>query len=683
MPFTLAVAAFAFLLLAAFIGACVGGGTKPAGGKDLSQPRTESGAPATKKSWAGKEPAPAIPTGVTWFNVEKPLTLPDLKGKVVLLDFWTLGCINCQHIIPDLKKLESEFGDALVVIGVHSGKYSTEHDDDSIREAILRYGLEHPVLNDPEFEVWKTFGANAWPTLVLIDPAGKLVGGHAGEGVYPLFQPIVASLVEEFAAKGGIDRTPLQLSLNSTATATLLSYPGKVLADDAGGRLFIADSGHNRILISDLAGRLQTAIGSGLEGFADGAANEATFRQPQGLALSPDGKTLYVADTRNHAVRKVDLATNQVTTIAGTGKQLDKLPGATAKAKETAMASPWDLVQSGDTLFVAMAGVHQIWALNVAQGTVTVFAGTSREGINDGDRKTRATLAQPSGITTDGRYLYWVDPESSALRRASLSGEGEVETIVGTGLFDYGNEDGRGKAAKLQHPQGVVFADGNLYVGDTYNHEVRRIDAATFDVTTVAGTGSRGWSDGPGQIAMFDEPGGVGFARGTVYIADTNNHLVRALEIASGKVSTVTLSNLAVASALTPGRAVKLTVEGQVVAPGAANLQVTFNAPAGYHLNSQAPSRLALATSNPAVLDLGETALSWSSDEASVTLPVPTVLNAGTATLTGTASVYYCRTGEEALCFITQVEVTLPVTVDAAATQGELRLTYALPVFSS
>ena len=182
---------------------------------------------------------------------------------------------------------------------------------------------------------------------------------------------------------------------------------------------------------------------------------------------------------------------------------------------------------------------------------------------------------------------------------------------------------------------------------------------------------------------MFDEPGGVGFARGTVYIADTNNHLVRALEIASGKVSTVTLSNLAVASALTPGRAVKLTVEGQVVAPGAANLQVTFNAPAGYRLNSQAPSRLALATSNPAVLDLGETALSWSSDEASVTLPVPTVLNAGTATLTGTASVYYCRTGEEALCFITQVEVTLPVTVDAAATQGELRLTYALPVFSS
>ena len=663
------------------MGACAGGGKPPAGGKQLSQPPTGTGSPAAKKSWAGTKPAPAIPTGVTWFNVEKPLTLAELKGKVVLLDFWTLGCINCQHIIPDLKRLEAEFGDALVVIGVHSGKYSTEHDDESIREAIQRYGLEHPVLNDPEFEVWKTFGASAWPTLVLVDPAGKLAGGHAGEGVYPLFQPIVSSLVEEFGAQGAINRTPIALSLHSTAAATLLSYPGKVLADDAGGRLFIADSGHNRILISDLAGRLQTAIGSGVEGFADGAANEATFRQPQGLALSPDGKTLYVADTRNHAVRKVDLGTNEVTTIAGTGKQLDKLPGAASKAKEVALASPWDLVQSGDALFIAMAGVHQIWALNVVQGTITVFAGTSREGIADGDRRTQATLAQPSGITTDGRYLYWVDPESSSVRRALLSGSGEVETIVGTGLFDYGNEDGRGKSAKLQHAQGVVFASGSLYVGDTYNHEIRRINAATFDVTTVAGTGSRGWSDGPGQIAMFDEPSGVGFARGTIYVADANNHLVRALDIASGKVSTLTLSNLSVASALTPGRALKLTADGQTVAPGAANLRVTFNAPGGYHLNSQAPSRLTLTSSNPAVLELGEKTLSWSSDEATITLPVPAVLKAGTATLTGTASVYYCRSGEEALCFISQVEVSLPVTVDASASQGEVVLTYALPVF--
>ena len=645
----------------------------------MSQPGSGQTSPAPRKSWAGKEAAPAIPTGVTWFNVEQPLTLAELKGKAVLLDFWTLGCINCQHIIPDLKRLEAEFGDALVVIGVHSGKYSTEHEDDSILEAVRRFGLQHPVINDPDFDVWRTYGASAWPTLVLIDPVGNLVGGHAGEGVYPLFQPILASLLEEFDAKSLVDRKPLPVSLDATTTATLLSYPGKVLADEKGGRLFIADSGHNRILVADLNGVLSVAIGSGKEGFADGAAGEASFRQPQGLALSEDGRTLYVADTRNHAVRKVDLVTNEVITVAGTGKQLDRLPGVNAKAKETEMASPWDLVQSATKLYITMAGIHQIWVLDLQLGTIEVFAGTSREGIDDGDRRRQATLAQPSGIATDGRYLYWVDPESSAARRISLTGDGEVETIVGTGLFDYGNEDGRGKKAKLQHPQGIAVAAGIIYVGDTYNHEVRAINAATFEVTTVAGTGSRGWSDGPGQIALFDEPGGLGAARGLVYIADTNNHLVRTLDVASGRVSTLTLSNLLVASGATPGRPMQVVLAAQSVAPGATNIRVTVTSPAGYHLNSQAPSRLALSSSNAAVVELGERAVQWSSDEVEFSLPVPVILSEGTATVSGTASVYYCRTGEEALCFIQQIELTLPVTVTPTSSQGEVQLRYMLP----
>ncbi|MBA4180696.1 MAG: hypothetical protein C0506_08930 [Anaerolinea sp.] len=678
-PPTLVMGLLFLLAFAALLGGCGGGSRKPAGGSELSQPGSGQATPAERKSWAGKEPAPAIPTGVTWFNVDQPLTLAALKGKAVLLDFWTLGCINCQHIIPDLKRLEAEFGDALVVIGVHSGKYSTEHDDESIREAVRRFGLQHPVLNDPDFDVWRTYGATAWPTLVLIDPAGNLVGGHAGEGVYPLFQPILASLVEEFDAKGLVDRSPIPVSLDATTTATLLSYPGKVLADEDGGRLFIADSGHNRILVAGLNGVLSVAIGSGKEGFADGPAAEASFRQPQGLALSEDGRTLYVADTRNHAVRKVDLNTNEVTTIAGTGKQLDRLPGVGAKAKETAMASPWDVVQDVARLYITMAGIHQIWVMDLTTGTVEVFAGTSREGIDDGDRRRQATLAQPSGIATDGRYLYWVDPESSAARRVSLTGDGEVETIVGTGLFDYGNEDGRGKKAKLQHPQGIAAADGIIYIGDTYNHEVRAINAATFEVTTVAGTGSRGWSDGPGQIALFDEPGGLGVARGIVYIADTNNHLVRTFDVASGRVSTLTLSNLLVASGATPGRPLQVTLPAQSVAPGATNLRVTVTSPAGYHLNSQAPSRLALSSSNAAVVELGEKVLQWSSDEIEVTVPVPVLLAEGTATLSGAASVYYCRTGAEALCFIQQIELTLPVTVTPSSAQSEIQLSYLLP----
>ena len=635
---------------------------------------------AAEKSWAGKDPAPAFPDGLQWFNVEKPLKLADLKGKVVLLDFWTLGCINCQHVIPDLKRLEAEFGPALAVVGVHSGKYAAEHDDESIREAIRRYGLEHPVVNDPDFAFWGAYGANAWPTLVLIDPAGKLVGGHSGEGVYPLFQPIVAALVKEFDGRGAVDRALLPLKLDASVVATALSYPGKVLADDAddaGGRLFIADSGHNRVLVSSLAGELRQAIGSGKEGFADGAAAEASFRQPQGLALSGDGRTLFVADTRNHAVRAVDLASGQVTTIAGTGKQLDRLPAAPAAAKDTALASPWDVLNVGDTLFISMAGVHQLWALDLKSNVISVFAGTSREGIQDGERRAMATLAQPSGMSSDGTNLYWVDPESSSVRTVAIAGNGDVRTLVGTGLFDYGDEDGRGKAAKLQHPQGLTFAAGGLFISDTYNHKVKTLALVGGAVRTLAGD-DRGRADGEGTAARFDEPGGLSYAAGKLYVADTNNHAVRLVDVVSGKVTTLTLSNLLVAAG--PGKRTTASLPPVEVAAGVTTLRVTITAPGGYHLNSQAPGALAFTVSDPAVLRVSEPTLRWSSDEATVSFPVPAEAHRGTTVLTASGSIYYCRGGEEALCFIHQVEISLPLTVTSTSTAGEVPFTYQLPV---
>ncbi|MGH2609932.1 MAG: thioredoxin-like domain-containing protein, partial [Tepidiformaceae bacterium] len=534
------------LVMVAALAACSGGGTPERAPEDGGGGGGAPTPPGGRESWAGTQAAPEFPGGQVWFNVERPLTLADLKGKMVLLDFWTQGCINCQHIIPDLKRLEEEFGGALAVIGVHSGKYSTEHEDETVREAIGRYGIEHPVINDPDFVVWRTYGANAWPTLVLIDPAGNLVGGHAGEGVYPLFQPILAALLAEF--EGKIDETPLPLRLDASVASTVLSYPSKVLADERGGRLFIADAGHNRILVSDLDGRLERAIGTGAEGFADGAGEEATFRAPQGLGLSEDGETLYVADTRNHAVRAVELSSGRVTTIAGTGTQLDRMPGNEAKATETALASPWDVLPVGNRLFISMAGVHQIWVMNLESGEIAVFAGTSREGIQDGARQSVATLAQPSGLAADDFFLYWVDPESSSVRRVALAGEteGYVQTLVGTGLFDWGDEDGQGKAAKVQHPQGIAYEAGLLLIADTFNHKLKAIDAANFEVTTAAGTGEREWRDGPREMAAFDEPGGLSIAGTKVYVADTNNHLVRVLDLASGEVTTLTLTNLGV-----------------------------------------------------------------------------------------------------------------------------------------
>lgn len=665
------------LVLAVIASSCFGGGAKKQQDAEFEIVGGDMADSPPRKSWAGTDPAPSIPTGVTWFNVQRPLTLKELQGHIVLLDFWTLGCINCQHIIPDLKRLEEEFGDALVVIGVHSGKYATEHDDESIREAIRRYGLEHPVINDPDFAVWQAFGAQAWPTLVLIDPAGNLVGGHAGEGVYPLFQPILRSLLDEFGAKGQVSATPIPISLEASPSTATLSFPAKVLADATSGRLYIADSGNNRILVATLEGELQKAIGTGQEGFADGAATEAAFRQPQGLALSPDGRTLYVADTRNHAVRTVDTRSFEVRTIAGTGQQLQRLPAEGTPARQAAMASPWDLVVVENTLYITMAGIHQLWAMDLRAGTVSVFAGTSREGIQDGAARTMATLAQPSGITTDGDLLFWVDPESSSLRQVPAGG-GDVVTLVGTGLFDYGNRDGRGQQAQLQHAQGVAYDDGALYIADTYNHRIRVYDLTSREVGTAAGS-ERGWTDGVAGQVKFDEPGGLSVANGRIYIADTNNHLVRVFEPATGRVSTLNLTNLAAAALTAPGRLTKAQLPAVTVAPGASNLRITFSSPSGYHLNALAPSRVELSASNPAVLALGEASLSWSTDDPSVSLPVPVILAEGAATLTAVASVYYCRTGGEALCFIGQFEITLPVTVTPTSSNGEIRLDYELP----
>ncbi len=652
------------------------------GGNDAVEPQATQAAPtpaAPAESYAGTDPAPAFPDGLTWFNVSEPLTFEKLRGKIVMLDFWTQGCINCQHIIPDLNRLEEEFGHSLAVIGVHSGKYSEEQEDEAVAEAIARYGLKHPVVNDPRFTVWRQWGARAWPTIVVIDPRGNVVGGRAGEGVYNVFQPIIASLHAEFTRLGLIDETPLPLALQTIVASTFLSFPSEVLADEAGGRLFIADAGHHRIVVTDLEGVVRGAYGSGEPGLVDGGPAEARFRDPQGLELSPDGRTLWVADTRNHAIRALDLTTGEVTTIAGSGKKAFSLVEGDPPAS-TRLNSPWDLHEHDGTLYIAMAGAHQIWALDLELDLLSVFAGTRWEDIGDGHRLDTATLAQPSGITGDATHLYWVDAESSSLRRVPYEGIGEVETLLGTGLFDWGDRDGPAATAQIQHAQGLALGDGVIYIADTYNHKLRAFTLADGAVATVAGEGTRGWVDAAGAGAAFEEPNSLSLARGRLYLADTGNHVIRVIDPASTEVTTLSLSNLAAAiPRLSDDGILRVRLPTQVVTPGAGTLRITFRSPPDFHLNSAAPSRLTLATNSESVAALGETLLTWKTDEAAITIPVPIELRAGEAEIAGEGVVYYCRTGEEALCQIQQLQLTAPVRVSAGAITGEIAVEYLLP----
>ena len=429
------------------------------------------------QSYAGDSPAPEFPEGLDWLNTSEPLTLSQFRGKLVLLDFWTYGCINCIHILPDLARLEDEFADELVVIGVHSAKFVNESATDNIRQIILRYDIAHPVVNDSDFEVWRAWGANAWPTTVLVDPAGNVVGGHSGEGVYDVVAPVIASLVDEFADRGTLDRTPVAFDLERDGQPNRsLAFPGKVHVAAGDERLFIADTGHHRVVVADrTTGDVLAVYGDGRPGRRDGPGATASFDSPQGIALDPDGVMLYIADTNNHAIRAVDTTTGIVTTILGTGRQGWPPTGGVAPGVD--INSPWDVLVDGTTLYIAMAGFHQIWQMDLATGVAVPVVGNGREGVLNATLD-QAELAQPSGLAIADGTLYFADSESSSIRSADVTAPaGETALVAGgaNNLFEFGDADGVGDAARLQHPLGVVVWESGsaLIVADTYNSRLR------------------------------------------------------------------------------------------------------------------------------------------------------------------------------------------------------------------
>ncbi len=502
--------------------------------------------------------------GQVWFNTERPLTLANLRGKLVLLDFWTYACINCLHVLEDLKYLERKFaGQPLVVVGVHSPKFDHEDDPESVRQAILRYGITHPVLLDSGRKVWDAYAVRGWPTLVLVDPRGYILGRVSGEGNRERLASAIEKALDLLRQADALSDAPLPLRLEAESSAldTPLLFPGKILVDGQTSALFVADTGHHRIICSTLDGSAYEEIGSGEPGQADGDYLTAQFHSPQGMALDAEAQALYVADTGNHVIRRVDLRSQRITTVAGTGAQSLRraAPGMMGAARETALNSPWDLCLLDGKLYIAMAGPHQIWIYDPASETVGVLAGSGAEGRADGP-PAQAAFAQPSGIATDGARVFVADSEISCVRAIDLnSGQPQTRTLAGGDLFQFGDRDGRGDLARLQHPLGVTWVPasepggGFIYVADTYNHKIRRLDPTTRDLTRFAGAGKAGSENGTAQEARFAEPGGLSYARGALYIADTNNHAVRVISLPDGQVSTLRIVGLCAPGLCLPG----------------------------------------------------------------------------------------------------------------------------------
>ena len=634
----------------------------------------------------------AVPEGILdggteWLNTSQPIDMKDLKGKIVILDFWTYCCINCMHILPDLAFLEEKYPDQIVVIGVHSAKFSNEKDSKNIRNAIVRYEIKHPVVNDSEMVLWRKFGTQSWPTVAIIDPEGKFVGAQSGEGHRDLLDAVITQLIKYHRAKGTLDEKPLVFASEaSKIQPTALRYPGKVLADEASNRVFISDSNHNRIVVASMSGELLDIIGNGRVGTTDGAFDVAEFNRPQGMVLV--GNILYVADTENHRLRSIDLATKSVSTLAGTGTQ-GSLGFVGAKLRQAALNSPWSIAHVDGTLYVAMAGPHQVWSHTIGSETINVYAGTGREDVTNGPLTTCA-FAQPSEIvpSRDGKFLYLVDSEGSAVRKLPTGGKGRVTTIAGTSelprgqsLFAFGFEDGTGAQARFQHPLGIAVYEDSLVVADSYNHALRQIEKSSNKVQTLAGNGTAGNSLEP---LLLDEPGGLSVSGSSLYVADTNNHriVIMDLKTKASRVFEVT--------GLTPPSPPKATevrdtsdaiaIDAKTIAAGK-QLSVTVNLaiPAGYKLNDLAPVTWEVFTDAEQVIIPAETL--GERDEAVVadnmaSFDIPMTGESATATVFVRMSYGYCGMGKNALCRLASATWRVPVTTASDASENTLSLSF-------
>jgi thiol-disulfide isomerase/thioredoxin len=475
-------------------------------------------------------PAPEFDASLSWLNVERSLTLTDLRGKVVILDFWTSSCINCSHIIPDLRKLERKYGQNLAIIGVHSPKFDHEKNIEALRNSVVRYGLRHPVVSDVNFLTWKQYGVRAWPTLVVIDPEGGVVGSVVGEGHHILLDNIVGNLLKRFRPK--LDARTLPMALEEEKfSRSLLAAPEKIAI--SAKLVAISDTLHHRIIVANHRGKIQRIFGGMEAGFADGDDGESRFSSPRGLAFSENG--LFVADTNNHAIRFIDLATRQVRTVAGNGRNQHHGYGV-YEPLTIGLRSPWALAYRAPMLYVAMAGAHQIWRFDVDANKIGPFAGSGHEGITDGALR-QASFSQPSGLTLSGDSLYVADPEASAVRRIDLI-NGRVKALVGTGLFDFGDRDGPFATAQLQRALGIAaLGTSKVLLVDTYNHKLKVLDTQQQAVTTVAGTGRPGKGAGTALESALNEPGGLAVYRKKILISDTNNHRILQFDRNAGRLT--------------------------------------------------------------------------------------------------------------------------------------------------
>lgn len=581
-----------------------------------------------------------FPPGAEWVNTGAPLTMEALEGRYVLLDFWTYGCINCYHMVPNLNELHRLYEGRLVVVGVHSAKFTHESETENIRQAVQRYEITYPVLNDSEMVLWQSYHVPGWPTILLIGPDGQILGGHVGE--WPLE---MMTLTMDRLLAGETDAAPplpeeLAVAGRPYLPASLLRYPEGIFLDEETQLLFIADTGNHRIIAVDPeSGSVRAVYGDGTAGSTDGTGAAARFRRPRGITRMENA--IYVADTGNHAIRRINPEDNSVTTVARGA--LDHFES---------LRSPWGLAAREGTLYIGNAGEHQIWAYTRTTGTVLPFAGSGHEGVRDGALR-EAEFAQPSGLFVQGDMLWVADPESSAIRSIDLTAE-TVTTLVGTGLFDFGDRDGPVEEALLMHATDVAVADGVPYILDTYNSRMKRVINNLVHTLPVQGL----------EEPRAFTPGGDRF-----WIADTNNHRVVSVPMAGGAVEPLRLLPRDTAATRTISARQSFTADG---------LELTLVLPEGYKLNEESPNMVVLR--EPGGRELTRRIDSTAAEREQILIPWADLVEAGLVdahsprqSVQAALWLYYCEREEETVCLFDAGTYTLALEQTSSA-QGNVQV---------
>lgn len=614
--------------------------------------------------------APSLDGGKGWLNVERPLTWADLEGKVVLLDFWTFCCSDCMHLLPYLEKLERQFADELVVIGVHSGKFDNERSTDSIRQAMLRYGVKHPVVNDRSYALWESFYVREWPTLVLVDPEGFIVKKvPCSEFPAGQFDEPIAALIEKFDEKGVLNRAPLSMLRPEVLESdSPLRFPGKITTESE--RIFVSDTGNHRILVADKQGAVIDVIGGNGAGRTDGAFSATKFNNPQGLCVQ--GNLLYIADTENHLIRCADLDGKTVSTVAGTGEQAAYLNGpSSGSALSIPLSSPWDLVCWNQFLIIAMAGTHQLWRLNIDNGSLELFAGTGFESLRDGPAL-EAQLSQPSGLSVFDDVLYFVDSETSSVRTMLLTAPGfPIRTLSGKGLFAFGDTEGTFAETSLQHPLGIAAGATKLYVADSYNHKIK-----VFNLQTgVSQTLCVEKKDGDKEGLILAEPGGLCKNGELLYIADTNNNAIKVIDLKSESSTTLAFyfpdGAPSSESALSlPNLVQERTLQSvSLLANAPLSLTVRLSTESGIHFNGEMPCEFELRCQNKSLVGLP---LTGAFSEAACSISLPKLDENVSVTLSFAFTAYVC--GDDNACYVQSYRYFVPVQTGAAHAASSIEI---------